>query len=573
MQDEYESPSKTLEAPAQDLSTSSSSDNFQDPAKNADLFLKIAKDSAAAHHDGKENIPGSRRSRISLPFLTSSRPGTSMKSSPITNSFEAETARQRSEASHRFGKRSSIGPTVPGALTSTTYYTDARSQLGAPNDDQSVLDPSDSRSQVNFRSRRHSNAVAENSRPPTRSYQTRSRLASENLYADKLRLQEQTMTESTISTTAPSTVWDELDDLKSRIKKLELTGKIPSSSAAAMNERPRTATTQATTMSSSPKHKPSANSNALPSAIEGIPSTVHPTLHEALMNAKSSVSNDVYQKLQATAADALQLSTMLNHDYNASSPSGTLQSERQLRRRTESMCRSLTELTIALLAEQRNPAASPASRPGSRDVYQTPSSALPVRSRRLSNATNIETPEHRQPIPSRVASRLENRRTSLANSMAEPSPRPVSRAMTEAPTAYRGSSRATFSREYTRAHPLPSPATENSKVTTSTPQHQQLSSLVTRRQAAVNAANTPQAVNSSPIPFTISIERRQQFPDSPASVVSEVSPGPRSASGRRSLGFAARVSSVSSRLKAAREQRLAAARVEPAVSEVGGGGV
>ncbi len=34
-------------------------------------------------------------------------------------------------------------------------------------------------------------------------------------------------TESSASTAAPSTVWDELDDLKSRIHRLELTGKIP----------------------------------------------------------------------------------------------------------------------------------------------------------------------------------------------------------------------------------------------------------------------------------------------------------------------------------------------------------
>lgn len=75
-------------------------------------------------------------------------------------------------------------------------------------------------------------------------------------------------TESTMSTTAPSTVWDELDDLKSRIRKLELTGKLPSSSAAAMSsmagERPRTATTTVTTVSSSPKHKQKASSNSPP---------------------------------------------------------------------------------------------------------------------------------------------------------------------------------------------------------------------------------------------------------------------------------------------------------------------
>lgn len=85
-------------------------------------------------------------------------------------------------------------------------------------------------------------------------------------------------TESTMSTTAPSTVWDELDELKSRIRKLELTGKLPSSSAAAMSteERPQTATTTVTTMSSSPKHGKASNS-ALDSAVDGVSATVHPS--------------------------------------------------------------------------------------------------------------------------------------------------------------------------------------------------------------------------------------------------------------------------------------------------------
>ncbi|KPI44212.1 uncharacterized protein AB675_8394 [Cyphellophora attinorum] len=571
MYDDHKSSSHGLEPPAQDLSTSSSSENFHDPSKNADLFLKIAKDAASTP---KENVPGSRRSRISLPFLSSSRPATSMKSSPISTNFNAETIRERASTPQRFGKRSSLGSHVPGAFSSTTsYYTDTRSHLAPQTDQASNIDPSDSRSQLNGRSRRHSNAVND-SRPPSRPYQARSRLASDGLYGEKIRMQEQTQTESTISTTAPSTVWDELDDLKSRIKKLELTGKLPPSSAAAMtSDRPRTATTQATNLSSSPKHKPIVNTNALPSAIEGIPSNVHPTLHEALMNAKNTVSNDVYQKLQATTSDALQLSMMLSPDYSTNSSAVMSQSERQLRRRAESMCRSLTELTIALLAEQQNNAKSPNSRPGSSHLYQSTPTGTNFRSRRLSNAT-VETPEQNSTVQSRVASRLENRRTSLAKSTQEPSPRPISRAMTEAPTAYRGASRANFSREYTRQHPLPSAgSSDQTKVASSTPSQQQIGNLVSRRQAAVNDT-TPEAINSSPVPFTISIQRpsHRQYPDSPASVVSEASPGTR-ASGRRSLGFAARVSSVSSRLKLAREQRLAAtsSRDGPAMaaSEVG----
>jgi len=82
-------------------------------------------------------------------------------------------------------------------------------------------------------------------------------------------------TESTVSTTAPSTVWDELEDLKSRIHRLELTGKLPATSGAAMshasNERPATATTTVTTMSSSPKRgRGNSISPVEPVAAEGI---------------------------------------------------------------------------------------------------------------------------------------------------------------------------------------------------------------------------------------------------------------------------------------------------------------
>ncbi|KAK6372099.1 hypothetical protein LTR64_004013 [Lithohypha guttulata] len=200
------------------------------------------------------------------------------------------------------------------------------------------------------------------------------RLVSESGNMDKSKATDQNATESTASTTAPSTVWDELDDLKSRIRKLELTGKLPPSSAAAMvsAERPRTATTAATTMSSSPKH--SKTPSQLQSTIEGVPPNVHPLLHEALGNAKAIVSHDVYQKLLATAQDALQLATMTSLDNQSVRSGVPAMSERQVRRRIESMCRSLTELAIALAIEPK--VSQPSYRPGSRDNHISPSIGL-----------------------------------------------------------------------------------------------------------------------------------------------------------------------------------------------------
>ncbi|GBF63514.1 hypothetical protein TMEN_6139 [Trichophyton mentagrophytes] len=191
-------------------------------------------------------------------------------------------------------------------------------------------------------------------------------------------------TESTMSTTAPSTVWDELDDLKSRIRKLELTGKLPSSSAAAMSsmagERPRTATTTVTTVSSSPKHKQKASSNSPPVAppipVDTDPSftvsQVHPLLHTALAKAKPVLNQEVYQALESTATDAINLSTALTssmpHTSSMSVVTSASTPDRVLRRKADGVCRGLTELCLALSEDKLRPVTISRSRPGSRDA-------------------------------------------------------------------------------------------------------------------------------------------------------------------------------------------------------------
>ncbi|RMZ91404.1 hypothetical protein DV736_g1355, partial [Chaetothyriales sp. CBS 134916] len=602
-----------------DDAKASSSDETQ---KSEDLFLNIAKADT-----GSKAKATMQRSRISLPLLSSSRPPTSggVRSSAMTGHFDHELLTPHPEALRPGAKRSSLGHHVPSALASTPYFDNSRSQVGRNVDERSQIGS-------------HVGSVYDRS-------ETRARSS----YVDRFRPAEQPATESTISTTAPSTVWDELDDLKSRIRKLELTGKLPPSSAAAMGtaERPRTATTQATTMSSSPKHK--AAVSTLASQIEGIPSTIHPLLHEALSSAKAVVSHEVYQKLQATAQDALQLSAMMiSHEaYSSTASGGALVNERQIRRRTESMCRSLTELVISLLADQRS-GSSPSLRPASRDALSQPGSGL--RSRRLSN----EQPD-RAAAASRVQSRLESRRSSLNTQFQSSSPahppsayatptapaplvsqsasksastrmhrtsvaarsllRPVSRAHTEISATSSSTHRALardrahFSREYTKQHPLPtSPAVVRAPAVSvgRTPLPSNVS-FISRRlstnHTTPQSAPAPQTQNifhrrpsdESPIgpsqrpPFTISIERRNPaanlhsivnspaeasptaLPQTPDSVHSTSTP--RQPLARRSLGFTSKFSSVSSRLKAARAERLASAsasRLPPKKPDDGG---
>ncbi|KAL9075284.1 MAG: hypothetical protein Q9161_001661 [Pseudevernia consocians] len=232
-------------------------------------------------------------------------------------------------------------------------------------------------------------------------------------------------TESTVSTTAPSTVWDELEDMKSRIRKLEITGKLPASSNAAMSntlrERPPTATTTMTTNSLSPNHRHIKSVSPEASTVKAPEiANVHPLLHAALAKTKPKINTNLYKALEATASDALTLAAMTGSasvqgvSPSTASVAGTSNGiDRQLRRKADNMCRSLTELCIALAEEtSETEMVVGRIRPGSKDAngvsQQDEASLQDLRSFR---ATSDE-PEFRS--SSRVMSRLEARRTSLA---------------------------------------------------------------------------------------------------------------------------------------------------------------
>ncbi|PKX98194.1 putative LPXTG-motif cell wall anchor domain protein [Aspergillus novofumigatus IBT 16806] len=232
-------------------------------------------------------------------------------------------------------------------------------------------------------------------------------------------------TESTLSTTAPSTVWDELEDLKSRIKKLELTGKLPPSSQAAIStvsgERPRTATTTVTTVSSSPNHNHKISLSAAETEAATATNPVHPLLQSALLKARDVLTNEVYKSLEAAVTDALALSSLLGTNKapsgGVSVVNGYSSSDRQSRRKADSVCRSLTELCLALSDEQLSKQHLSA---GDDDtITQLPTSANEEsstlnRSLRRSMTLEPEVPSRRKST-THVSSRLEARRQSLAN--------------------------------------------------------------------------------------------------------------------------------------------------------------
>lgn len=246
-------------------------------------------------------------------------------------------------------------------------------------------------------------------------------------------------TESSASTAAPSMIWDELDDMKSRIHRLELTSKPAATSAAAMSrisdERPATAITNATSMSASPKRGGGAAAPQTEIGSATSSQREQPIVMSALSKTKGMVSSDVYSAIESAANDALSLMSMMGAPGQPGPISsgasaiggggGASVTDRQLRRKAESICRSLTELCLALAEEapdrpsqitvttpreQETPVSPTASRFNNTSDQRRPSVLSDQKLARLN-------PTHRAP------STLEQRRVTLMSSTPLPSPR------------------------------------------------------------------------------------------------------------------------------------------------------
>ncbi|KAJ4401966.1 hypothetical protein N0V85_005407 [Neurospora sp. IMI 360204] len=247
-------------------------------------------------------------------------------------------------------------------------------------------------------------------------------------------------TDSSTSTADPSTVWDELDDLKSRIHRLELTGKKPPSGAGnsrSSEERPPTATTNATTMSASPKRGSGGTTvNHGETASNASSRETQPILLSALLKTKGLISAEVFNAIESAANDALALTSMIG----AAGQPGPISSgasvvggygsgvtDRQLRRKADSICRSLTELCIALTdeASQSKPAQAAAPSRETEKVI-TPTTAAKFTGitgqRRSSIIVETALPQPSVTSP-RAPTTMEQRRISLLAASALPSPR------------------------------------------------------------------------------------------------------------------------------------------------------
>lgn len=386
----------------------------------------------------------------------------------------------------------------------------------------------------------------------------------------------------------------------------------------ANGERPRTATTNATTMSASPKHAKGISPTT--SAIEGVSSSVHPLLHEALSKAKPALSHEVYQRLESIASDALQLAAMMTGSSQAQNNNQDAMistTERQIRRKADSMCRGLTELAIALSTDRPQ---TLSIRPPSRDTissHYSPRVSV-FAARRLSNdaeeralpaprvqsrldtrrgshlytsnnsrmiysspdtATN-PTPTALPQMPPTSSSRLSRPSSSLRNRRAyglldggaddddhSPTFRPASRAMTDIGRSvtqrYSPRGQVNASREYISQEPMPTAFENPSDAHQSSLAPPFASGLVSRRVSGSPASVVGNRPSAGPVTPRDNVSRRlgpgreSSLPLSSAENTPENVTIERGSGSRKNFGLASRIgTSVGSRLRAARSEKF-----------------
>ncbi|KAL2109413.1 hypothetical protein VUR80DRAFT_2510 [Thermomyces stellatus] len=200
------------------------------------------------------------------------------------------------------------------------------------------------------------------------------------------------------------------------------------------DERPYTANTTATNVSSSPKRNAGSATNGqqgdASSTISGGQKEAHPVLHAALAKSKTLLGPESYRALEAVATDSLNLLSMVGApgqpgpiSSGASSAGGSGVTDRQLRRKVDSMCRSITELCLALNGEYSHTAphnsnnAQPAEGPTTPTLNGFSNGAAQRRS-----SAAIETGALRVTTSPRALSKLEERRNNMLHSSI-PSPR------------------------------------------------------------------------------------------------------------------------------------------------------
>ncbi|KAG5829735.1 hypothetical protein H9Q74_000148 [Fusarium xylarioides] len=231
---------------------------------------------------------------------------------------------------------------------------------------------------------------------------------------------------------------------------------LPSTSGAAVSrlsdDRPPTATTTATTMSSSPKRVENGHQNTNADAVSTTSShhrESHSILQSALAKSKVLLDTEVYQALESAANDAMTLASMMGTPGlpgPISSGASTIGSnatvtDRQLRRKAESVCRSLTELCLALGEDATQTRIPPRQSievppPAQNDAPTTPTIGKTFSGfsqRRQSIGRNDQSAVKEHLTSPRTLSKFEERRLNILNGSSLPATSRVSNSIPSTP--------------------------------------------------------------------------------------------------------------------------------------------
>ncbi|KAG5759421.1 hypothetical protein H9Q72_012457 [Fusarium xylarioides] len=231
---------------------------------------------------------------------------------------------------------------------------------------------------------------------------------------------------------------------------------LPSTSGAAVSrlsdDRPPTATTTATTMSSSPKRVENGHQNTNADAVSTTSShhrELHSILQSALAKSKVLLDTEVYQALESAANDAMTLASMMGTPGlpgPISSGASTIGSnatvtDRQLRRKAESVCRSLTELCLALGEDATQTRIPPRQSievppPAQNDAPTTPTIGKTFSGfsqRRQSIGRNDQSAVKEHLTSPRTLSKFEERRLNILNGSSLPATSRVSNSIPSTP--------------------------------------------------------------------------------------------------------------------------------------------
>lgn len=256
---------------------------------------------------------------------------------PSTHNYSRDTAENAPDA--RFRLR--LG-TRAARSNAVNHTSDARQPL--PNDrSTSAANLSSGHGQYYRASPKSFSSPLVSSYIQNMSSRSHGRHSSSMAYSDDGR-------ESVVSGAA-STVWDDVDDVKSRLKRLETLSRNEDDVASVHEARSNTITTDTSASQPLGVTNPQT-STARTLTANALTSSPQRKLQASVARIHTNLSEDVFRALDSSADDAIALSGIADNldTFTGISPEFEM-NFRRLRRKADDLCRNMTELCSALGGE------------------------------------------------------------------------------------------------------------------------------------------------------------------------------------------------------------------------------